>query len=93
MRRFKKARDAEAFKKQVPDAHNHTLVAVIIHVEHHHCCASWGRASDDTQTGGIPDKVVPPPLAARIEEGNDCLRFWIVIFDAIAAPFIAVTTG
>jgi hypothetical protein len=77
----------------LPDAHNHPLVAVIIHVEHHNCCAPCGCAPDDPQTGGIPDKVVHPPLAARIEEGDDCLRFWIATFDAIAAPFIAVATG
>jgi hypothetical protein len=76
----------------LPDAYNAPLVAVIIHVEQHNCCASCGRAPDDTQTGGIPDKVVHPPFAARIEEGDDCLRFWIATFDAIAASFIAVAT-
>jgi hypothetical protein len=56
-----------------------------MHGEHHHGCASGGRAPDDPQTGGIPDKVVPPALAARIAERDDCLRFWIATFDAIAA--------
>jgi hypothetical protein len=75
----------------LPDAHNHPLVAVIIHVEHH---MPWcGRAPDDTQTGGIPDKVVHPPLAALNEEGGNCLHFWIATFDAIAAALIAVATG
>lgn len=77
----------------LPDTHNHPLVAVIIHVEHHNCCATCGCAPDNTQTSSIPDKVVPPALAARIEEGDDCLRFWISTFDAIAASFIAVATG
>jgi hypothetical protein len=77
----------------LPDAHNHPLVAVIIQIEHHHCCASCGRAPDDTQTGGIPDKVVHPPLAARIEEGDDSLRFWIAAFEAIAASLIAIAAG
>ena len=77
----------------LPDAHHHPLVAVIIPVEHYHCCASGGRAPDDPQTGSLPDKVVPPALAARIEEGDHCLRFWITTFDAIAAALIAVATG
>ena len=52
----------------------------------------WG-VLDLVQTGNIPDKVIHPPLAARIEEGDDCPCFWIATFDAIATPFIAVATG
>ena len=37
------------------DAHHHTLVTVIIQIEHYGCHTSYGCAPDDAQTGGIPD--------------------------------------
>ena len=75
------------------DAHHHTLVAVIIQIEHHGRRTSCGCAPDDAQTGSIPDKVVRPLLAARIEEWDNGLCLWIATFDTIATPFIAVATS
>ena len=45
------------------NAYDHTLVVVIIQVEHHSRRASRGRSSYNVQTCGIPSKVVSPPLA------------------------------
>jgi hypothetical protein len=71
----------------------HALMTRIVHVEQHDRRASCGRAPDDAQTDGIPDKMLCPPLAARIAERDDGRRVWSAPCDAITAPFIAVTIG
>jgi hypothetical protein len=50
------------------NAYDHTLMMRIIQVEHRHRRASRRRAPYNTETCGIPSKVVCPPLAAWIEK-------------------------
>lgn len=50
------------------NAYDHTLMTLIIQVEHRDRRASRGRSPYNVQTCGILSKVVSPSLAARIEE-------------------------
>jgi hypothetical protein len=74
-------------------AYDHTLVVVIIQVEHRNRRASRGRSSYNVQTRGIPSKMVSPPLATRIEESDDCIGLWIAAFNTIASTLITVAAG
>jgi hypothetical protein len=75
------------------NAYDHTLMMRIIQVKQRHRRTSRRRAPYNTETCGIPFKVVRPPLAAWIEECDDHLRLWIAADDAIASTLIAVATG
>ena len=50
------------------NAYDHTLMTLIIQVEHRDRRAPRGCSPYNVQTCGIPSKVVSPPLAARIKE-------------------------
>ncbi len=68
-------------------------MAVIIQVEQLSRRASRCCTPHNTQTCDVPDKVISPPIAARIEERDDFRSLRVASFEAIPTAFITVAAG